>query len=192
MQRLVLGSTSPFRRTLLEKLALPFDTASPDIDETPRNGEPPEALVVRLAEAKAEAIAPAYPDALIIGSDQVACVDGRIVGKPGSHAAAREQLRAASGKAVVFHTGLCLLNAATGRAQVIREPFTVHFRPLDDAKIERYLQRETPYQCAGSFKSEGYGIVLFRELQGRDPNTLVGLPLIALIELLANEGVVLP
>jgi MAF protein len=192
MQRLVLGSTSPFRRSLLEKLGLRFDTARPDIDESPLPGESPATLVARLAEHKARAVAREYPDALIIGSDQVACVDGRIVGKPGSHAAAIEQLRAASGRSVVFETGLCLLDARSDSAQVLTEPFTVHFRTLDDDQIARYLRRERPYDCAGSFKSEGYGITLFRALEGRDPNTLVGLPLIALVEMLANVGVELP
>ena len=192
MHSLVLGSTSPFRRAVLDKLGIPFTTDSPDIDEAPLPNEEPQRLVARLAEAKARAVGQRHADALIIGSDQVACIDGRIVGKPGGHAVATRQLHAAAGKAVVFQTGLCLLNTASGRVQVIAEPYTVNFRPLSDDQINRYLEREQPYDCAGSFKSEGMGITLFRSLQGRDPNTLIGLPLIALVDMLANEGVTLP
>lgn len=192
MQTLVLGSTSPFRRSLLQKLGLPFSVDAPDVDEKPLVDETPGQLVARLAEAKARAVGQRHTNALVIGSDQVACVDGRVVGKPGSHAAAEQQLRAASGKAVIFQTGLCLLNTGTGNTQVIVEPFTVHFRTLSNDRIKRYLEQEKPYNCAGSFKSEGRGITLFRSLEGRDPNTLVGLPLIALVDLLANEGIVLP
>jgi len=192
MQTLVLGSTSPFRRALLEKLEIPFITDSPEIDETPRMNETPAQLVGRLAESKARAVGQRHPTALVIGSDQVACVDGEIVGKPGTHERASRQLRRASGQEVVFQTGLCLLNTASAEAHVIVEPFTVKFRALSDAQIERYLDREKPYNCAGSFKSEGYGITLFRALKGRDPNSLVGLPLIALIELLEKQGVRLP
>jgi septum formation protein len=189
---LVLGSTSPFRRQLLERLGLPFVTAAPDTDETPRPGESPQALVQRLAEAKARAVAAQFPQALIIGSDQVAVIDGEILGKPGSRERALDQLRRASGRQVVFYTGLCLLNAAGGRAQVVCEPFEVHFRELDDARIGRYLDAEQPFNCAGSFKSEGLGISLFLRLRGDDPNALIGLPLIRLVELLAAEGVVVP
>ena len=192
MQQLVLGSTSPFRKALLEKLRLPFVTDSPDTDEAQRPDETPAGLVARLAEAKARDVAHRHPQSLVIGSDQVACVDGRILGKPGDRQTAIEQLRAASGRSVEFHTGLCLLNTATGRAQVEVEPFRVHFRRLGGEQIERYIDHERPFNCAGSFKSEGYGITLFSALEGRDPNTLVGLPLILLIEMLGNEGVVLP
>jgi septum formation protein len=186
---IVLASTSPFRRQLLEKLGLAFETASPDTDETRAPGEAPEQLVCRLAEQKARAVAGAYPDALIIGSDQVACLDDQVLGKPGDHPCAVEQLSAASGRVVTFLTGLCLFNSATNRAQVICEPFRVHFRDLTPTQIENYLQREQPYRCAGSFKSEALGITLFSKLEGDDPNSLIGLPLIRLIAMLENEGV---
>lgn len=192
MPSLVLASTSPFRRKLLEKLGLPFRCDDPAIDEAPQPNEAPAALVSRLSEAKARAVARQHPDALVIGSDQVACIGDDIVGKPGSHEVARRQLRKASGREVVFHTGLCLFNVATDRCQVAVEPFVVYFRELNDAQIDRYLVQDSPYNCAGSFKSEGYGITLFRRLQGRDPNALIGLPLIALVEMLGNEGVALP
>lgn len=190
--QLVLGSTSPFRRALLEKLGLPFDTAAPDVDESPLPGETPEALVRRLSEAKARAVADDHPRALIIGSDQVACIDGRILGKPGNRENAIEQLLSAAGKAVTFHTGLCLYNAAADRARTICEPFRVHFRPLEREQIGRYVDAEQPFNCAGSFKSEGYGITLFEKLEGDDPNSLIGLPLIRLVQLLGEEGVALP
>jgi len=189
MQTLILGSSSPFRAELLAKLHLNFLTTSPDIDESPRADEKPEQLVKRLAEAKARKIAELYPDNLIIGSDQVAVLNGRIMGKPGNHAKATEQLSAASGNTVTFMTGLALLNTATGRMQSVVDYFDVVFRTLTAAQIDFYLTTEQPYQCAGSFKSEGFGISLFQELRGLDPNSLIGLPLIRLIELLANEGV---
>jgi MAF protein len=188
-RNLVLASTSPFRRELLGKLGLGFDTASPDIDESPRTGEDAEQLVQRLAETKARAVADAHPGALIIGSDQVAVLDGAILGKPGGRAGAVEQLTRASGRTVVFQTGLCLLDAATGRSRTLCEPFRVHFRNLTPAQIDAYLDGEQPYGCAGSFKSEGLGIALFERLDGADPNALIGLPLIRLIDLLAAEGV---
>lgn len=189
MQQLVLGSTSPFRRQLLEKLGLPFDTASPETDETPLDGETPEQLVARLAEAKARACASQHTDALIIGSDQVAVNDGEILGKPHTHDKAMEQLRNASGKHVRFLTGLCLYNAATDQAQVEVVPFDVVFRELSDEMIDNYLKAEQPYNCAGSFKSEAMGIALFEKLEGEDPNTLIGLPLIRLVRMLEKEGV---
>lgn len=192
MLPIVLGSTSPFRRALLEKLGVPFVMDAPRVDEATLPGEAPQPLVRRLAEAKAREVASRHSAALVIGSDQVACVDGGILGKPGNRENAVAQLVAASGKAVVFHTGLCLYNSASGRAQVAVEPFTVHFRALDRGQIERYVDRELPFNCAGSFKSEGYGITLFSALEGRDPNTLVGLPLIRLVEMLAAEGIKLP
>jgi MAF protein len=145
-------------------------------------------LVLRLAEAKARAVAREHPDALIIGSDQVACIDDQILGKPGDRARAVAQLERASGRCVVFQTGLCLLNAVTGRAQTLVEPFRVHFRPLTRGRIEAYLDREAPYNCAGSFKSEGLGIALFERLEGDDPSALIGLPLIRLVTLLEVEG----
>lgn len=189
---LVLASTSPYRRELLGRLGLPFSTARPETDETPLAGETAEALVRRLAEAKARAVAPGHPDALVIGSDQVALLDGTVVGKPGTPAAAAAQLRRASGRAVTFLTGLCLLDTARDAAAVVVEPFAVHFRTLDEARIERYLERERPFDCAGSFKSEGLGIALFERLEGDDPTALVGLPLIRLVSLLGRAGVVLP
>jgi len=192
MPQLVLGSTSPYRRTLLAKLGIPFATDSPDLDEARLPGETPQALVARLAEAKARNVAPRHPGALIIGSDQVACLDGKILGKPGDRDSAIAQLTAAAGRAVIFYTGLCLYNSALGRVQVAVEPLTVHFRRLDRDQIERYVEHEQPFNCAGSFKSEGYGIALFSALEGRDPNTLIGLPLILLVEMLAQEDIVLP
>ena len=185
---LVLASTSPYRKAILDKLAIPYETASPEIDETPQAGEIPEQLVARLSEAKAKAVAPNYPDALIIGSDQVAVIDGQIVGKPGDHETAVAQLRRASGKRISFLTGLCLYNTTSQRSQVDVIPFNVIFRHLNDDQIERYLEKEQPYHCAGSFKSEALGIALFERLEGDDPNTLIGLPLIRLIRMLESEG----
>ncbi len=185
---LVLASTSPFRRELLKRLGLPFLIASPEVDETRQPNESPEALVTRLAEAKARAVAAEHPQALIIGSDQVACVDGEILGKPGNRERALAQLTLAANKAVTFQTGLCLLNSATGRTQVSREPFHAHFRALTQDQIAGYVDRERPFNCAGSFKSEGLGIALFERLEGTDPSALVGLPLIRLVAMLAAEG----
>ncbi|HEC07727.1 MAG TPA: septum formation inhibitor Maf [Thiolapillus brandeum] len=192
MQELVLGSTSPFRRELLEKLGLPFSAVAPDVDETRREDESPQALVLRLAEAKARAVAAAHPEALVIGSDQVACVDEQILGKPGNREKAIAQLESMSGKTVCFHTGLCLCNAATGKTQVVCDDFRVHFRQLGHEQIVRYVDKEEPFGCAGSFKSEGLGIALFRKLEGDDPNSLVGLPLIQLVSMLDREGIRLP
>ncbi|RMG36481.1 MAG: septum formation inhibitor Maf [Gammaproteobacteria bacterium] len=189
---LVLASTSPYRAQLLTRLGLPFETASPDIDESPLAGEEPEALVVRLARAKAEAVAAGHPHSLVIGSDQVAVVDGRILGKPGDRHNAIRQLTQASGKSVRFLTGLCLFNSASGHSQAICEPYQVHFRKLSTEQIVRYVDRERPFNCAGSFKSEGLGIVLFERFEGDDPNALIGLPLIRLVDMLNEEGVELP
>jgi len=189
MKRLVLASTSPFRKELLAKLHLDFVTDNPRVDEAPLAGESPEQLVARLAEAKARAVALRHPSALIIGSDQVAVNGESIVGKPGDHHRAIEQLRQASGKRITFLTGLALYNSATGHCQVAVEPFSVVFRQLNDEQIENYLKREHPYNCAGSFKSEGLGIALFQRLEGDDPNALIGLPLIRLIEMLDREKV---
>ena len=186
---LVLASGSPYRRQLLAKLGLPFETVSPDIDESVQPGETPEALVARLAERKAGAASSHYPDALIIGSDQVAVLNGTIIGKPGSHENAIRQLQAASGKKIIFHTGMCLLNSHTGRAQIETVPYSVVFRQLSEQQIENYLRKEQPYNCAGSFKSEGLGIALFERFEGEDPNTLIGLPLIRLVNMLRREGV---
>ncbi len=185
---LILASTSPYRRALLEKLGLPFACIAPQVDEQPQTGESAQALVERLARAKAAVIAAQYPDALVIGSDQVAVIDGVILGKPHSHDRAFAQLQAASGKAVTFLTGLALVHQAGGRVLSLVEPFEVKFRRLSEQSIEHYLRLEQPYDCAGSFKSEGLGISLFEALQGRDPNALIGLPLIALIDLLTELG----
>lgn len=186
-KKLILASTSPFRKAILEKFGVPFDTASPEVDETARAGESAEQLVERLAEAKARAVSDQFPDALIIGSDQVAVIDGEILGKPDEHGKAVEQLRTASGKTVTFLTGLCLYNSRTDHARCEVVPFKVHFRQLNDDQIENYLQKERPYNCAGSFKSEGLGIALFERLEGDDPNSLIGLPLIRLIRMLEQE-----
>lgn len=192
MPNLVLASSSPYRRTLLERLGLPFACAAPHIDETARPGEKPQQLTQRLALAKARALAERFPTHLIIGSDQVLLLDGEPVSKPGTHLAALQQLRRCSGRTVRFTTGLCLLNTATGNHQLCSEPFDVVFRELDDDSIERYLRREQPYDCAGSFRMEGLGISLFRALRGDDPNSLIGLPLIKLCDMLRNEGISLP
>lgn len=189
---LVLGSTSPFRRELLQRLGLAFETASPDVDEDRLPDESAEALVQRLAQAKARAVAAAHPNALIIGSDQVAVLDEEILGKPGTRDRAIAQLQAASGRTVRFLTGLCLLNSATGAAQVEVVPYTVHFRELDSERIRRYVDLEQPLSCAGSFKSEGLGVALFASMDGSDPSALIGLPLITLVTMLAREGVILP
>ena len=186
--KLVLASTSPFRKELLDRLQLPYDTDSPDIDETPVAGESIDDMVMRLAEAKARAVAERHPNALIIGSDQSAELNGRVLTKSGGFDRAFEQLRAASGQTVVFHTGLCLLNSRTGDAQLEAVPYTVQFRPLSDQQIRSYLEREQPYNCAGSFKSEALGIALFERFEGEDPNALVGLPLIKLVDMLNLEG----
>ena len=186
--RLILASTSPFRRAILEKLGIPFDVASPQTDETPKPSETPQQLVERLAIAKAKAIADQSTDGLVIGSDQVAVIDGDIVGKPGDHATAVKQLKAASGKRIIFYTGLALINAVSGNVQSEVVPFHVEFRQLSDSQIENYLQKEQPYNCAGSFKSEALGICLFEKLEGEDPNTLMGLPLIRLVRMLEKEG----
>ena len=189
MQQLILGSSSPFRAELLNKLGLTFIQVSPDIDETPIPGESPAALVKRLAESKAREIGRTHPEALIIGSDQVAVIDDAILGKPGNHQNAMAQLKSASGREVTFLTGLALLNAKNGHIQSSVEPFSVHFRNLTDNQIDFYLKKEQPYQCAGSFKSEGFGISLFSKLVGDDPNTLIGLPLIRLIAMLQREDI---
>lgn len=189
MFNLVLASTSPYRRELLSRLGLAFTVANPKTDETPLSGESPEMLALRLSEAKARAVAADHPGSLIIGSDQVATVDGRIYGKPGTHERAVAQLRELSGKTVNFFTGLCLHNTHTGQTQVRGIPTLVTFRNLGDSEIENYLRREPAYNCAGSAKSEGLGIALLSSLQGEDPNALVGLPLIALCDMLRHEGV---
>lgn len=188
MKTLVLGSTSPFRKTILEKLNLPFKCAKPNIDESALNGESPQTLVERLAVEKAQAVASDFPNALIIGSDQVAVCDGEILGKPHHFDNAVKQLKKFSNKKVTFYTGLCVFNSESNEVKSLVEPFNVHFNALSDSDIEHYLHAETPYNCAGSFKSEGLGICLFNKLEGDDPNTLIGLPLIKLVELLKQHG----
>lgn len=192
MPRLILASTSPYRRELLSRLQVPFEIAAPEVDEVPLTGESPVETAERLAEAKARAVAALFPDGLIIGSDQVAHMGDRRFGKPGTRENALAQLRAMSGHSVVFHTGLCLLNAASGRVHVRGIPTEVRFRELSDAEIMRYLEREDSLNCAGSARSEGLGISLLEYMRGDDPNALVGLPLIALSEMLRAEGIALP
>lgn len=186
---LLLASSSPYRRQLLMRLGLPFEAASPDIDESPANTETAEQLAVRLAMAKAEALALTWPGHWIIGSDQVACLaDGTLLNKPGNHERAVQQLNRSSGQRVSFMTGLALLDSGSGTRQTHCERFHAHFRQLTAEEIENYLRTERPYDCAGSFKMEGLGIALFSQLEGRDPNSLVGLPLIALTDMLRNWG----
>lgn len=186
---LLLASSSPYRRDLLKRLGLPFQSASPEIDESPVDHETAEHLATRLARSKAEALATAWPDHWIIGSDQVACLeDGTLLNKPGNHERAEEQLHQSSGKRVSFMTGLALLDASSGELQTHCERFHAHFRSLTPEEIENYLHTERPYDCAGSFKVEGLGIALFSQLEGRDPNSLVGLPLIALTGMLRHWG----
>ena len=187
-QKLVLASTSPFRKQLLEKLHLNFSTANPQVNEDELPGETAIQLVERLAVAKAQAVIKDFPNALIIGSDQVCLNNGKILGKPGNFDNAFQQLKAASGQHVTFYTGLALVNSKTGQVHSLVEPFDVYFRELSDKMITNYLNKEQPYNCAGSFKSEGYGISLFSKFEGKDPNSLIGLPLISLIELLEKEG----
>jgi MAF protein len=185
---LILASTSPFRKALLERLQVNFLCDSADIDESPLADEPVTEMVVRLAKHKAEAVAAKHPNALIIGSDQNAVLEGEILGKSGNFENAVKQLQKASGKRIVFQTGLCLLNTVSGNIQATCVPYTVVFRPLTPAMIENYLNKEEPYDCAGSFKAEGLGIALFEKFEGEDPNALIGLPLIKLISMLENEG----
>ncbi|HEY5851454.1 MAG TPA: Maf family nucleotide pyrophosphatase [Lysobacter sp.] len=188
---LILASTSVYRRELLSRLRLPFDTARPDSDETPMPGEAPAALAARLAQAKASAVASLRPGAWVIGSDQVAEFDGRTLGKPGGREAAIAQLAAMSGRRVQFHTGVCVMQA--GRAPLLAQDLTVvEFRDLDGGQIARYVDAEQPFDCAGSFKSEGLGISLFEAIDSRDPTALVGLPLISTARLLRQAGFELP
>lgn len=189
---LVLASTSRYRQELLARLGIPFETTAPNVDESPAAGEMPQALALRLACAKAQAAQAAFPDALIIGCDQVAAVGATLLNKPGTHARAVEQLKLMSGKQIAFFTALCLLNARTLQRQTAIVPVTVHMRELSTGQIERYLQAERPYDCAGSARIEGLGITLVARLDGDDPNALIGLPLIKLCDMLRNEGVDLP
>lgn len=189
MPPLILASSSPYRRELLARLQLPFSVQSPDIDETPQPGESPEQTALRLAQTKARKVAESFPDALIIGCDQVATLDGLQLGKPLTHENAVRQLRLMRGRSVVFHSALCVYNAATQEIQADVVPYTVKFRDLSDQQIENYLRKEQPYQCAGSAKSEGLGIAVIAAMQGDDPNALIGLPLIRLIDMLASQGI---
>jgi septum formation protein len=191
-KRLVLASTSPFRRELLARLGLPFEVVAPQTDETPLPDELPAATAERLAVAKARAVTDSYPDSLIIGSDQVAALGNARFGKPHTRPNAVAQLRQMRGKEVTFHTALCLLNTATQRHQSCVIPVDVGFRDYSDSEIEAYLDKEDALNCAGSAKSEGLGISLLRYLRGDDPNALVGLPLIALCDMLRAEGVAVP
>jgi len=186
--KIVLGSTSPFRKALLERLHIDFICDAPDIDETPLHNEDVEKMVMRLSVAKAEAIAGNHSHALIIGSDQSAVLNGEKLSKPGNFENAFKQLTRASGQKITFQTGLCLLNTETGNIQSTCVPYTVVFKELTAKMIENYLHKEKPYNCAGSFKSEGLGIALFERFEGDDPNALIGLPLIQLVNFLDNEG----
>ena len=186
---LILGSTSIYRRELLERLNIPFRVEAPDIDETPLKDETPQQLVERLSLEKARSVAENNPGSLVIGSDQVAVHGGKIVGKPHTHDKAMQQLREANGKEIMLYTGLSLVNSDTGEAQTEVIPFQVVFRNLSEQQLESYLHKEQPYHCAGSVKSEGLGIALLERFEGEDPNTLIGLPLIRLIRMLENFGI---
>ena len=186
--KIVLGSTSPFRKALLERLQIEFTCDSPNIDEAPLKNETVEDMVVRLAIAKAQAVSANHSDALIIGSDQSAVLDNEKLSKPGNFENAFKQLTRASGKSITFQTGLCLLNTRTGNIQSACIPYTVVFKTLTPTMIENYLHKEEPDNCAGSFKSEALGIALFERFEGNDPNALIGLPLIKLVNFLNNEG----
>jgi septum formation protein len=189
LPRLILASTSPYRRELLGRLRLPFETLSPGVDEAPRPGEAATDLVLRLAREKAAAVAARAPDALVIGADQVAVLDGIPLSKPGTHDKAVVQLRAMRGRCISFLTAVAVAHGATGATAARLVPTDVHFREFDDATIEAYLRAEQPYDCAGSAKIEALGIALVRRLDGTDPTALIGLPLIALVDLLAEFGV---
>lgn len=189
---LVLASTSRYRRELLARLALPFETAAPDVDEIPRAGEAPRDLALRLALEKAQAVAARKPQAIVIGSDQVADLHGRPLGKPGTHERAAAQLARMSGQTVLFHTAVAVVQASRGFAQSSLATVTVRFRTLDAATIERYLLAEQPYDCAGSAKSEGLGIALLQAIESDDPTALIGLPLIRTAQLLRAAGLTLP
>ena len=188
-QTLILASSSEFRRELLQKLQIPFSSISPRVDETPFENEKPHETALRLAQDKARKIGAEYPHALVIGCDQVATMNGEQLGKPLNHINATKQLKSMRGREVTFHSALCLYNAATGNMQTEVVPYIVRFRQLSDEQIENYLNKEQPYQCAGSAKSEGLGIALMERMIGEDPNALIGLPLIKLINMLENESI---
>lgn len=185
---LILASTSPYRADLLRRLQMEFSSESPNTDETALPGEPPSDMVARLALAKAHAVSAQNPDAYVIGSDQIATLNGKTMGKPGNHETATAQLQACSGQEVLFLTGVALIRESSGSMQVHVEPFTVTFRTLSNATIENYLRTEKPYDCAGSFKCEGLGIALFSKLNGDDPTSLQGLPLISVVTMLNREN----
>jgi MAF protein len=187
--KIILASSSPYRRQLLDRLHLDYECHTPNIDESINNGEQARDYVCRLAQAKAQSIAESYPQAVVIGSDQCALLDDEILGKPGSHARALEQLRRAQGKTVVFHTGVCVLSLERGYCAVDDVLFEVEFRHLTDKQLKHYLEVEQPYDCAGSFKAEGYGACLFSALRGDDPNALIGLPLLRLTTMLEQAGI---
>lgn len=189
---LVLGSTSRYRRELLQRLNLPFDVTAPEVDEAPLPGEAPRALALRLALAKARAVARQHPEAVVIGSDQVADLAGEPLGKPGCHERAVQQLRQMRGQTVIFQTAVAVVCAATAFEQVELAPVEVQFRALSDEEIERYLRTEQPYDCAGSAKSEGLGIALLDAIHSDDPTALIGLPLIRTCRMLRAAGLVLP
>lgn len=188
-ENLILASSSIYRKELLTRLQLPFSCVSPDVDETPLANELPQETALRLAQVKARKIAETHPDALIIGCDQVATLDNVQLGKPMNHSNATKQLRMMRGREVVFHSALCLYNAKTQHMQAEVVPYVVQFRNLTDVQIESYLIKEQPYHCAGSAKSEGLGIVIIEKMTGDDPNALIGLPLIKLVDMLKNENV---
>lgn len=190
--KILLASTSSFRRALLERLQLPFTCMPPAVDESPQRGETADALVARLAYSKARAVGLQYPESIVIGSDQVAAVESTILGKPGDHARACAQLQQLSGKSVRFYTGLCVMAVGPGMQYEHTDVTRVQFRKLTDEEIERYLRAEQPYQCAGSFKSEGLGISLFERIESEDPSALIGLPMIALCRFLRLLGVPVP
>lgn len=188
-QTLILASSSTYRRELLHKLQIPFSAISPKVDETPLDGEKPHQTALRLAQEKAKKIGAEHPHALVIGCDQVATLDGEQLGKPGNHKNATEQLKKMRGREVTFYSALCLFNAVTGNMQAENVVYLVRFRQLTDAQIENYLNKEQPYHCAGSAKSEGLGIALIERMLGEDPNALIGLPLIKLVKMLQNENI---
>lgn len=188
-RKLILGSTSPYRRDLLERLRIPFEVAAPDVDETPQTSETPKQLACRLAMAKARAVAAQFPACVVIGSDQVADLDGQALGKPGNHPRATAQLQQMRGKTVIFQTAVAVVCQETGFAQMDLAQVKVKFRALSDAEIEAYLRAETPYDCAGSAKSEGLGIALLESIESDDPTALVGLPLIRTSRMIQAAGV---
>lgn len=186
---IILASSSPFRKQLLDRLQLDYSCQSPDIDESQLAGECASDYVCRLARAKAQIISRQQPQALVIGSDQCALLDGQILGKPGTHEIALQQLKQAQGKIVVFHTAVCVMRQADAYSALEEVLFEVHFRNLEDAQLDHYLRVEQPYNCAGSFKSEGYGACLFSKMKGDDPSAIIGLPLLRLVPMLEAAGI---